>query len=108
MYSFTRVWMGPKLAMTEMVVSSVVRTTSSRLMPSMPSWYWMPKNGIQATDSVNRKPPASTGASPKPTAMSSDSPSATSAVMSATRLTEAHVVARHERQHDGADEGRRR
>ena len=37
-------------------VSSVVSTTSSRLMPSMPTWYLMPKNGIQDTFSWYWKP----------------------------------------------------
>ena len=52
MYSFTRVLMGPKLArMLIQLSASVVSTTSSRLMPSMPTWYLMPKNGIQGTTS---------------------------------------------------------
>ena len=37
MYSFTRVLMGPKVARMLIQVRSVVRTTSSRLMPSMPT-----------------------------------------------------------------------
>ena len=41
--------MGLKLASRLIHVSVVVSTTSSREMPSMPTLYWMPKNGIQAT-----------------------------------------------------------
>ena len=34
-------------------VRNVVSTTSSRLMPSMPTWYEMPKSGSQAWRSTN-------------------------------------------------------
>ncbi len=44
--------MGPKLARMLIQVSSVVSTTSTRLMPSMPTVYSMPKAGIQGTFST--------------------------------------------------------
>ena len=61
MYSFTRSLMGRKLARMLIQVSVVVSTTSTRLMPSMPTVYSMPKAGIQGTFSTKVKPDAGGG-----------------------------------------------
>ena len=45
MYSFTRVLIGPEAGQDADPRQGVVSTTSSRLMPSMPTLYWMPKTG---------------------------------------------------------------
>ena len=34
----------------------VVSTTSATASPSAPSWYWMPKTGIQSSSTPNWKP----------------------------------------------------
>ena len=52
MYSFTRSWIGPKLARIEIHVSVVVRATIATERPSTPSLYWMPKSGIQSSCST--------------------------------------------------------
>ena len=56
MYSFTRVWMGPKLARMLTAVSSVVSSTSTSEMPSTPTLYWMPKKPIQSASWTSWKP----------------------------------------------------
>ena len=56
MYSFTRVWMGPKLATMLISVSSVVSSTSTSEMPSTPTLYSMPKKPIQSTSWTSWKP----------------------------------------------------
>ena len=75
MYSFTRVLMGPNEARMLIDVRSVVSSTRTRLMPSTPTLYWMPKKLIQSTSCTSWKPSRSLS---KLTAMSSEMPSATS------------------------------
>jgi len=56
MYSFTRSWIGPKLARMLIAVRVVVRTTRATERPSTPSLYWIPNRGIQSTASPYWKP----------------------------------------------------
>jgi hypothetical protein len=56
MYSLIRVWIGLKLARMEIHDRVVVSTTSSTEMPSAPSLYWIPKNGIHWAVSTYWKP----------------------------------------------------
>ena len=84
MYSFTRSLMGRKLARMLIQVRSVVRTTRTRLMPSMPTVYSMPKAGIQGTLSTNVKPPMPGAAGSKDARSASERPKASSATPRAT------------------------
>ena len=56
MYSFTRVWMGPKLARMLMSVRTVVSSTRTSEMPSTPTLYWMPRKAIQSACWTSWKP----------------------------------------------------
>ncbi len=84
MYSLTRSLIGRKLARMLIQVSSVVSTTSTRLMPSMPTVYSMPKAGIQGTLSTNVKPPTPVAAGSKEASSASERTKASSATASAT------------------------
>src|SRR3972149_3137798 len=83
MYSFTRSVIGLKLARMLIQVSSVVSTTSTRLMPSTPSLYWMPKAGIHSATSLRTKPCAAASAGSKPASSASESPKVSRAMPSA-------------------------
>ncbi len=56
MYSFTRVWMGPKLARMLMSVRTVVSSTSTSERPSTPTVYVMPRKPIQSARCMSWKP----------------------------------------------------
>ena len=56
MYSFTRSWIGRKEARTLIARQQGGEDDQDRLMPSTPTLYWIPKDGIQAMSSMNWKP----------------------------------------------------